>query len=318
MPNIAITTYCNLHCPYCFANNMIDEEQIKNIDLQQFSFILNWIKQTPEYCNHIGIIGGEPTLHPQFSEILNILKNFSDIQPSHFILFTNGIELLKYIDIIPKNMNILINVNTPDAMTQDQFLKMKESILFLDKIGWTKSRATLGCNLCLEIDDYSFFWDIVNQCSNVDIIRMSVTSPSIQYRKNKKLYYLSMKKRTLKFFSLAKKYNKKISLDCNQIPSCYFTENELRLINDVVVENKLKFCQPVIDITPDFQASACFGAYDLVDCKIFNNLNELKNYLFLVKMNNKRILNYDEQCQNCKLYQYAICQGGCLAFSKEK
>lgn len=318
MPNIAITTYCNLHCPYCFANDMITEEKIKNIEISQLLYILNWIKKTPEYCSHIGIIGGEPTLHPNFKEILNILNIFSKEQESHFVLFTNGIELSKYIYNIPKNMDILINVNTPSAMTEDQFLSLKESIKLIDKIGWTNSKVTLGCNLCLEIDDYSFFWDIVKQCNNIKTIRMSVTSPSEQYQHNKKLYYLSMKKKTLNFFNQAKKYNIKISLDCNQIPSCYFSQEEQKLINEIAINNKPKVCKPVIDITPDFQASACFGAYDLIDCNIFDNLNELNNYLFLNKMNIKRLNNNDGECKNCELYQYAICQGGCLAFSKEK
>jgi len=41
----------------------------------------------------IGIIGGEPTLHPQFEEILNIITNFSNEYENQYILFTNGIKL---------------------------------------------------------------------------------------------------------------------------------------------------------------------------------------------------------------------------------
>ena len=34
MPNIAITAYCNLKCPYCFANEMISNQEEKNITLE--------------------------------------------------------------------------------------------------------------------------------------------------------------------------------------------------------------------------------------------------------------------------------------------
>jgi radical SAM protein with 4Fe4S-binding SPASM domain len=75
-------------------------------------------------------------------------------------------------------------------------------------------------------------------------------------------------------------------------------------------------CEPVVDITPDFKATSCFGTYTEIDCSIFKNLYELQNYLFLEIMNKKRLLNYDDKCIQCKKFQYAICQGGCLAFSK--
>ena len=41
MANIAITTYCNLHCPYCFANEMIETEQKNNIEISRFKEIVN-------------------------------------------------------------------------------------------------------------------------------------------------------------------------------------------------------------------------------------------------------------------------------------
>ena len=67
MPNIAITNFCNLTCPYCFADDMVKETK-KNISLEQYHYILQWISKTPE--NHIGIIGGEPCTHPFFSDII--------------------------------------------------------------------------------------------------------------------------------------------------------------------------------------------------------------------------------------------------------
>ena len=62
MPNIAITKYCNLKCPYCFAEDMIAEEQTKAITLDQLTKILNWLGQEP-LSNNIDIIGGETKLN---------------------------------------------------------------------------------------------------------------------------------------------------------------------------------------------------------------------------------------------------------------
>ena len=95
MPNIALTTYCNLHCPYCFADTMINTEDIKNINLEKFKFICDWVlKDKPkEAKGHIGLIGGEPTLHPQFKEILYLVDKIFTEQNCGGVLFSNGVYL---------------------------------------------------------------------------------------------------------------------------------------------------------------------------------------------------------------------------------
>ena len=108
MANIAITKYCNLKCPYCFAETMMTEEDKKNIDLNLLKDILEWLKCTPH--ERIGLIGGEPTLHPQFKEILSIVNNHCEQNDSKSILFTNGIELEKYLPYISPKMSILIKI----------------------------------------------------------------------------------------------------------------------------------------------------------------------------------------------------------------
>jgi sulfatase maturation enzyme AslB (radical SAM superfamily) len=68
MANIAINNYCNLKCDYCFADNMIKEAN-KTMSLDNYIKVLKYLTEQ-NYEQRIGIIGGEPTLHPQFKEIL--------------------------------------------------------------------------------------------------------------------------------------------------------------------------------------------------------------------------------------------------------
>ena len=75
MPNIAILNYCNLKCPYCFADDMIHEKS-KAITIDDLRKILEWVARTPE--NHVGLIGGEPTLHRDFFKIIELLLQYSD------------------------------------------------------------------------------------------------------------------------------------------------------------------------------------------------------------------------------------------------
>lgn len=323
MPNIILTSYCNLHCPYCFADTMINTENIKNISLAQFRKILYWAgKDSIE----IGLIGGEPTLHPQFSEILDTLKEYATIikRPIMYTLFTNGVYIDKYINDFPYNMGILINVNQPSAMTQEQYSRMLKNIEICDKNNWlTKNKegelnkVNIGCNICQQIDDYDFFWNIVKKF-NIKKIRVSVTAPTLKDQlKNKDIYYNSMKEKFLHFIDNAIKNDVILILDCNQIPYCYFTQEELKKINMVadIPLQKVCNCHPVIDITPEFKASSCFGAYKLINCADFPTLDALVRYIQYKVMYPKILGNCTGKCKTCKQYEQMECQGGCLAFS---
>lgn len=317
MPNIILTEYCNLQCPYCFANKMITdayESSEKNITIQQLDRILKWL--TPTAASEefsIGLIGGEPLLHPQFDLILQKINNFCSMTKSNSIIFTNGLLLDKYINQIGEQMSILINVN---KLNQNFTKTLINNLKLVDSLNWFNTRkVTLGCNLYLQEDNYDFFWNIVDQfLGKIHIVRMSVTAPNDEKLKlNKELYYNSMKNICLDFLKEAQKRGIEISYDCNQIPLCFFSEEEQFLINSL--GERHPFCEPVIDITPDFHATCCFGVYNTpISCNLFNNVNELKKY-FNSLITLKMLKNNNSLCKNCEKIQYMQCQGGCLSFS---
>ena len=318
MANIVLTTYCNLHCPYCFADKMIKQEDIKNIDLVQFKKILNW----SDGEGRIGLIGGEPTLHPQFKEILEIISNYN--QDTEFILFTNGIYLEQYIPFLPKNLSILININQPQAMTTQQYLAMVKCLIKLDSLGWINSeyhKVTLGCNICQEIDDYKFFWDIVKRF-RPPAVRFSIVAPTKKEQlNNKEEYYLTMKNKFLDFVVNANSNNVLLSPDCNQIPMCYFSQEEIEYIDkQFVPEERFGYlvCNPVIDIEPDFTATSCFGCYKKIDCSPFLNIHELYRYIVYKVMGPAVLKNCSGRCKDCNKFDNLQCQGGCLAFSRRE
>lgn len=315
MPNIILTEYCNLSCPYCFASTMINEAKInndsKNITLNEFNKILQWLAPSAGDKLSLGLIGGEPTLHPKFEDILITMNNFNALNNSKSILFTNGLQLQPYLNYIGKNMSILINVNKLNKIQNKQLI---DTLRIINSLFWFNfKKVTLGCNLYAEEDDYSFFWNIVDLFSDIKIVRMSVTAPiNEQYKNNKFQYYTLMKPKFYNFILEAKKRNILISYDCNQIPLCFFTAEEQALILSLGKYESI--CSPTIDITPNFFATSCFGVYNPIDCSNFNNLEELNNY-FQGEIYKKLEKNNSYPCGQCKKLLYKQCQGGCLSFS---
>ncbi len=73
---LSLTSKCNLECKYCYLGDRA-EYSLKKAD------VLNELNNSDEETLYL--TGGEPTLHPNFNEILNKgLSLFSNV-----IFFTN-------------------------------------------------------------------------------------------------------------------------------------------------------------------------------------------------------------------------------------
>lgn len=319
MPNIAVTNYCNLKCPYCFADDMIQEKTV-SISMDDYCKILEFVSRTPN--NHVGIIGGEPCLHPQFDEIIKETNKYCRECNTDATLFTNGIELDKYIPLLGERIGILINCNDPKYQKEELFQKQRACLDHLYELSWFNdghggSKANCGCNVHPGQDTYDFIWEIVERYK-LDHIRCSVVSPGGCYksmRTDKEGYYNKMKPIFINFVKEAAKHHCKLNMDCGHIPMCYFNREEKELLEANCMNLYSEWCNPVIDITPDFRATACFGSYDPVDIRDFNNIMELDRYLLLTKNAPKAEANCTGRCTTCKKHDLKQCQGGCLGFA---
>jgi len=87
---IEVTERCNLACPICYADsspNNGDHRSLEVIEAMLDSLVLN--EGQPDV---VQISGGEPTIHPQFFEILDLAKT----KPiRHLMVNTNGLRIAK-------------------------------------------------------------------------------------------------------------------------------------------------------------------------------------------------------------------------------
>ena len=131
MANIFLTRKCNLNCSYCFADEFVNKAN-EEITIDNFKTALQFIKTHKD--EKVGLIGGEPTLHSAFAEILDILNSDDDI--TSYVIFTNGIELDKFIDrITNEKVGLLINCNSPENIGP-KYEKLKSNINLLMKKGF--------------------------------------------------------------------------------------------------------------------------------------------------------------------------------------
>lgn len=314
MANIAITNYCNLQCPYCFANDFVQENK-ENITVEQLERILEFIGREPTH--RIGIIGGEPTLHPQLKHILHLTQNFARQHDNiPIVIFTNGINMDAFIKDIGPKLTVLVNLNEPEVIGESHWKKILENLERLKASGKIQ-HVNLGINLYPDIKDFEYILKVAKDMYK-DSIRCSYVAPTCNYTHvNKDEYYLEAKEIFLKFLDKAEEYQIQLRLDCNHVPECYFTPEELERVNKLV-DRWHTVCEPVVDITPDFRATACFGSYDPVDLSQFETLSEAISYFKEEKMYPLQEKNDGGKCKECEKFQDKTCQGGCLAFARYK
>ena len=87
---VEVTDRCNLTCPTCYAES--SPHHGRHRTLEEIEAMLDLIVRNEGEPDVVQISGGEPTVHPQFFEILDIAKT----KPiRHLMLNTNGIRIAK-------------------------------------------------------------------------------------------------------------------------------------------------------------------------------------------------------------------------------
>ena len=87
---IEVNEACNLTCPVCFADSSVKREAHRPLaEIERMLDILVASEGEPDLCQ---ISGGEPTLHPQFFEILAAAR----ARPiRHLMINTNGLRIAR-------------------------------------------------------------------------------------------------------------------------------------------------------------------------------------------------------------------------------
>jgi 7,8-dihydro-6-hydroxymethylpterin dimethyltransferase len=87
---LEVNEACNLSCPVCFADSSV--KRTGHRDLATIERMLDTLVESEGEPDLVQISGGEPTIHPQFFEILDAAKR----RPiRHLMINTNGIRIAR-------------------------------------------------------------------------------------------------------------------------------------------------------------------------------------------------------------------------------
>jgi len=318
MFNILLTQICNGKCPYCFAAQYFKKESLvgREMSIDNYSKILDFIyKYNPK--TRIKLLGGEPTLHSRFREILDmtIKKGFDNIS-----IFSNGIfspeavlSLQKYSDKI----TIVWNINPPEvynAQLNNHIINNIEKLKFLDSV--------IGFNIYKKQYNFYFIEEILSKIQTIKKIRIGIAHPIGDPKYSTRQNYITIDQYPgigniiYAFINKIKRkhsYIKEISLDCGYTP-CMFSQSQLAVIKSYGLVTFLPPCNSIIDIDPSLNISPCFAIANINRLNSFRNFNDVKHieyfYLSQAVFSNRYLPFPSKKCNGCTLKLH--CHGGCF------
>ena len=315
--NILLNNYCNLQCPYCFQWKVLKQKH-QNITIENFKWLLNFLEKSNEH--EVRLIGGEPTLHPQFIEILQEQLFDDNIERIH--IFTNGTfneRILK--QIINQNkikkVSLLLNINDLSIYpnkTLDENLKKNIKLMKLNGV-----QMTQGINIYDKNQDFSYFFEIVDEFQIKDI-RWTITTPTHLENFDMIEYFKERYPKQKEFLKI--QIDKRLfpHPDCNNIPNCVW-DNEMYQMFSVTLPQNIenRSCNVVLDVQPDMKVIRCFMFSEYpIDIKKFKNTNELREF-FINNIDKKLegVFKYN-YCKNCYFYKINKHSCGCKQFYKSQ
>lgn len=333
--NLILTPKCNKNCKNCFAKEY-KEKGGPDLDLSFLEKVEPWDQiSSPD----IGILGGEPTLNPNFFLILKKLQDLNYVP----VIFSNFLfdDLLKkklsffIIKNPSKELKFLVNIND---LNKSQLDRVIENINFIQKTFLSINKSNkLSLSLTLDIDNpelnliylYSFYKELnFNYRLRLGVALPSDSEKKPQYKKvinNKELGKI-----IVKILNWSQKQNIDLFLDCGIYP-CFFSAKDLSYFKSIFPNFKFG-CgnQPAFDVFPNGKSIYCFPLENSINNFLFPKDNPGYNLKFFIFIDfnkteedlKKQFIKLKEKlfCEDCFLCEYNIsklCEGICPAFLKE-
>jgi radical SAM protein with 4Fe4S-binding SPASM domain len=314
MPNVLLTQKCVRSCPYCFAKKHMSDSEPKDIlSWEDLIYLTDFLASAGEY--RISLLGGEPTLHPDFIDMVLYLiqRNFQ------VLVFTCGIMSdQKHADAVKafktasqEKLSFVCNLNHPDQSSTSETQKIER---FLRAFG---PYVAVGYNIHETDFDIHFLFDYINSYGLKRFLRLGLAHP-IPGMNNTHIPVADLPKMAEKLASylpLFERFRVRPGFDCG-LPVCLFTDEQLgRLFK--ANGGDLKFgCGPAIDIGPDMTVWSCFPLSEFHKKSIFefdSFPDVINHYLHLQQALRVESGGIFEKCDDCRYREEGLCSGGCLA-----
>jgi len=312
MANVLFTLTCNRQCAYCFARDKLDlgadGGPARVLSPEGLERVIGFARRSA--LRRFVILGGEPTLHPDFAALLGRVLR----EPSFrwVVVFSNGLMPGPALDCLAAcgdpRLRVVINLHAPEEDTAEERGRIGEA---LQRLG---GRAGIGVTLRRPDQGLDFVADAVRAARGVREVRLGLAHPipgeGNEFARQDDLPGIAA--RIVDLAGKARAGGFTFSFDCG-FPFCMFTLDQHRELLRCGVKFASR-CAPVIDIGPDLGLWRCFPLVNEAPRRLedFETVQQAADFYDALHRSYLPMGNRPE-CPQCRYRAAGLCRGGCLA-----
>lgn len=309
MSNIILNGNCNRECVYCFSGTK--DKKGKQMTLENLTLICDFLERSKK--RKLNVLGGEPTLHPEFDVFLEYLLSRRLV----IHVFTNGMippaklsaieALIARRQLTRKQLKFIVNVN------EEKYRTAKENRLQERTFRSLHDLSSLSFNIFETGCQLDFLVDLIDTYKLIPEIRLGLAAP-IAGGKNRFLAtgdFRAAAEKIVAFSPLCQENAVDLVFDCG-FPLCIFSDSEIgKLYKN---KTQLKFvCSPIPDIDAELNVFHCYPLSVYFPQKLtqFKDLKQVQSYFRSLLSRNSPTPGIFEECGECEYRQRGMCAGGC-------
>lgn len=306
MANLAISAVCNQHCAYCFTRDHFAGSGARQefLEVADFDARLDFLDRSG--IEQARLLGGEPTLHPQFPELVERAR----ARGKKIVVFTNGLmpeaALACLESLSDTECSVLVNVSAP----RDSGDTLERQRTMLRRLG---KRALLGFNIYRADFCLDFLLPLIAETGCLPTVRLGLAHPCLSgnNRYVRPHQYVAIGEKVLRFARDAAG-SVRVEFDCGFV-RCMFSEQDLETLQALGADVGWR-CNPILDMDLDGQVIHCYPLSRLGSLPLTPEADApALRRAFEARTRPYRQAGVFRECSTCVFKQSGECPGGCLA-----
>lgn len=304
MANLVISAVCNQDCAYCFT---ADHRQPGHdfLPLSAFGERLDFLARSG--IQEARLLGGEPTLHPQFPELVERALAAG----KQVVIFTNGMmpeTALTCLEALPvEQCTVMVNVNQPNG---DRAAHERRRAT-MRRLG---ERALPGFTIYRPDFQPEFLLPLMAETGCKPVIRLGMAQPCLSGGNRHLLpnQYRAVAVKIVRFAQAAARTGVVLDFDCGFV-RCIFSDTDLEALRAAGAKVGWR-CNPILDVDLAGNVLHCFPLAQLGGLPLTSQSDAAAlRRVFAERTRPYRQAGVFQECTACPFKAGGECPGGCLA-----
>lgn len=315
---LTITNQCNRRCEFCFEGAFRDAPpaMMSLADVEDLcEFFEIPARRSDAYAT---ILGGEPTLHPELLQIIDLLR--SHHPALRILLLTNLLcdsDLLY--ELHGRRMSLLVNLVSPEQNSPVHNDLLETNLALLN--GLDGLLVTYAVTITTPDQDFDFLYERLRNAdrSSVCGVRIGFSAPGNGFANRfVNEFTPAYGEKYLEIIRTCHQINPRLrfSNECT-VNMCLMRENIYTRLKPMVSYLDIQCTEPNMDILPDMSTHWCFAFRGVPEMRIDNIFEYSSPEAVLAALRERlaRLLRtYPPQCEHANCGEI-LCTGPCPALN---